>query len=100
MAHSKRIPYEEDGGRPRISAKKVSRQRNVHDGRRLCFAARKASTYRVGDSVHWAVPGSRGSVGPYTISRVTDAQQYTLCDSNGNNINDGQAVPEDQLMAA
>lgn len=66
----------------------------------LIHCAWKASTYRVGDSVYWAAPGSRGTMGPYTISKVSDTEQYTLCDNNGNNVNNGNAVPEDQLMAA
>ena len=61
---------------------------------------RKASTYRVGDKVYWAAPGSRGTTGSYTISKVSGTEQYTLCDDNGNNINNGNAVPEGQLMAA
>ena len=60
----------------------------------------KASTYRVGDKVYWAAPGSRGTTGPYTISKVSDTEQYTLSDDDGNNINSGNAVPETQLMAA
>ena len=60
----------------------------------------KASTYRVGDKVYWAAPGSRGTTGPYTISKVSDTEKYTLCDNNYNNVNNGNAVPEGQLMSA
>ena len=66
----------------------------------LILCAWKASTYRVGDKVYWAAPGSRGTTGPYTISKVNDTEQYTLSDDNGNNVNNGNAVPENQLMAA
>lgn len=66
----------------------------------LIHCAWKASTYRVGDTVYWAAPGSRGSTGPYTISKVNDTELYTLSDDNGNNVNNGNAVPENQLMAA
>lgn len=59
----------------------------------------KASTYRVGDKVFWTAPGSRGPTGPHTISKVSDTEQYTLSDNDGNNVNDGNAVPENQLMA-
>lgn len=66
----------------------------------LIHSAWKASTYRVGDSVYWAAPGSRATTGPYFISKVSETEQYTLCDNNGNNVNNGDAVPEGQLMAA
>lgn len=66
----------------------------------LMHCAWKASTYRVGDSVYWAPPGSRGTTGPYTVSKVSDTEQYTLSDGSGNNVNNGNAVPENQLMAA
>lgn len=60
----------------------------------------KASIYRVGDRVYWAAPGSRASTGPLTIAKVADTEQYILCDDDGNNVNNGIAVPGGQLMAA
>ena len=60
----------------------------------------KATTYCVGDKVLWTPLGSRGPIGTYLIAKIVGAESYLLCNEDGSNVNNGVAVPEEQLMLA
>ncbi|KAI1739524.1 hypothetical protein F4680DRAFT_448901 [Xylaria scruposa] len=54
--------------------------------------------FHVNDRVY--VSSGRALLGPYCVSGVPNSQQYTLCDSNGNAIENGRLFGEKELQWA
>ncbi|KAI8625881.1 hypothetical protein F5Y19DRAFT_479218 [Xylariaceae sp. FL1651] len=54
--------------------------------------------FRVNDRVY--VSSGRALLGPYRVSSVPNSQQYTLCDDDGYNIENGRLFGENELQWA
>jgi len=60
---------------------------------------RKESQFRVGDWVYLSMPGERGMRGPYLVASVPQSGRYTLSLEDGEPVESGTEVDEQNLTS-
>ncbi|KAJ8058426.1 hypothetical protein OCU04_012615 [Sclerotinia nivalis] len=69
------------------------------DDGRVWVAPSTPVSFYPGDKVYLLIPGGPRH-GPYKVAQVTSAGRYVLCDNEGQNVRNGDEIPEQDLEAA